>query len=91
MLAKISRKNQLTLPQKLVRQFGFSSEEEKYVDIELNNNTLILKPVVVTVEEKIPEEQFKKFKNWALDHRNDTSFNSAEQATTFLKRQMKKE
>ena len=91
MLAKISRKNQLTLPRRVVDQLGFSPDEEKYVNVEVHGNTAIMKPVVVTIEEKMSEEQAEEFRSWALKHESgDVSFDSAEKATKFLKNRMKK-
>ncbi len=90
MLAKISRKNQLTLPKKVVEKLGFSSEEEKYVDVEVDGNRVIMKPVTLTVEEKFSEEQMEKFRVWALNHEEDAAFDSAKKATDFLKKRMKK-
>ena len=90
MLAKISRKNQLTLPKKVVESLGFSEEENHYVDVVVEGNTVVMKPVTVTVEEKLSGEQWEKFQNWALDHEGDTAFDSAAQATNFLKKRMKK-
>ena len=90
MLAKISRKNQLTLPKKIVEKMGFLEGEEKYVDVEVKENRVIMRPVTVTVEEKFSPEQAAKFRAWALDHEKDVVFDSAEKATEFLKKRIKK-
>lgn len=90
MLAKISRKNQLTLPKKVVEKLGFSPDEEKYLQIEVQGNTVMMKPVTVTVEEKITEEQWERFTAWVSDHKDDVVFDSPEEATNFLRKRMKK-
>lgn len=90
MLAKISQKNQLTLPKKIVERLGLASLGERYVDVEVEGNMAVLKPVIVTVEEKFPEDQLEKFHAWAIDHQEDPGFESAEKATEFLKKRMKK-
>jgi bifunctional DNA-binding transcriptional regulator/antitoxin component of YhaV-PrlF toxin-antitoxin module len=91
MLAKLSSKNQLTLPKKIVVQLGFAQGDEKYVDIAISGNTVTMKPVVVTIEEKISETQLEAFHDWAL-HREtgDVAFSSAAQSAKFLKSRMKK-
>jgi bifunctional DNA-binding transcriptional regulator/antitoxin component of YhaV-PrlF toxin-antitoxin module len=90
MIAKISRKNQVTLPKKIVEKLGFFPSEEKYVDFEVHGNTVLMKPVTVTVEEKLSNEQLERFRDWALDHDRDIALDSAEEATEFLKKRMKK-
>lgn len=90
MLAKVSSKNQITLPKRLVDKMGFGPTEERYLHVEMNGSTVFLKPVTVTIEEKIPEEKWERFEKWALDHQNDVSFDSADKATSFLKKRLKK-
>lgn len=90
MLAKISRKNQLTLPKKVVERLGFSPDEAKYVDVVIEGNTAIMKPVTVTIEEKIGEEQWKRFRERSLDHTHDLAFEDEEEATHFLKKRLRK-
>lgn len=85
MLAKISAKNQLTLPKKVVEKLGFAPHEEKYMDVELAGNKIVLKPVVVSIEERIPDEQWNKFRQWALKGEDgDVAFESLEKAQGFL-------
>lgn len=85
MLAKISAKNQLTLPKKVMEKLGFAPDEEKYMDVELAGNRIVLKPVVVSIEEKIPDEQWNRFRQWALrTEEGDVAFESLEKAEGFL-------
>ncbi|GEM_PF-5287909 len=88
MLAKISSKNQLTLPKNIVTQLGLG--KEKYVDLQLEGHSVILKPVDLNVEERIPEDQLKRFEEWALDHSEDKEFSDSVSATQFLKKRLKK-
>ncbi|MBI2336440.1 MAG: AbrB/MazE/SpoVT family DNA-binding domain-containing protein [Deltaproteobacteria bacterium] len=91
MLTKVTSKNQLTLPKKALESLGFSADEEKYFDIEVKGNKLIMTPVVVTVEEKIPPAQWEKFKKWALeDKTGDVVFNTAASSISFLEKRKKK-
>lgn len=91
MLAKLSAKNQLTLPKKIVVQLGFERGEEKYVDISVSGNTVTMKPVVVTVEEKIADAQLDAFHDWALHSEpGDVEFSSIPRSSKFLKSRMKR-
>ena len=50
-----------------------------------------MRPVTVTIEEKIPEKQWEKFQEWALrTEEGDVAFDSPEKAKGFLSRRMKK-
>lgn len=91
MLAKITSKNQLTLPVKAMAQLGFSPQEEKYVDISIKRNQLILKPVTVTVEDKLSDSQWEEFRKWALKREpGDLSDLSLHDSTERLKARAKK-
>ena len=93
MVAKLTVKNQLTIPKKILERAGLSNIEdnERYFDIEVKDTTIILKPVRVIVEERIPEKQWQKFENWASKVGNgDVSFDSGEEANEFLKKRTKK-
>jgi len=43
-LAKLTSKNQITIPKKIIDQLP----DVKYFDVELRNNTVVLKPVEVS-------------------------------------------
>jgi hypothetical protein len=43
-LAKLTSKNQITIPKKIINQLP----DVKYFDVELRNNTVVLKPVEVS-------------------------------------------
>ncbi|MBL7685062.1 MAG: AbrB/MazE/SpoVT family DNA-binding domain-containing protein [Deltaproteobacteria bacterium] len=88
MLAKISSKNQLTLPKKVIEALQLG--KEKYVDLEITKGVIVMKPVEVTIEETISEKQLEKFEEWALDHTHDISFTDAASSTQFLKKRLKK-
>lgn len=93
MVTKMTIKNQITIPKRILEGAGLSNlrEEERYFDVEVKNNAILLKPVIVTVEARIPEEQWQKFENWASKiKKGDKVFDSEEKATEFLKRKIKK-
>lgn len=93
MVTKMTIKNQLTIPKKILESAGLSNlkDEERYFNVEVSNNIILLKPVTVIVEERIPEKQWQKFENWASKiEKGDMAFDSAEKATAFLKKSVKK-
>lgn len=93
MITKMTVKNQITLPKKILERMGLShlKDEERYFDVEIKNRGILLKPVIVTIEERIPEKQWSKFENWAVKtNKEDKVFDSAEDAVDFLKKKIKK-
>lgn len=93
MVAKMTIKNQITIPKKVLERVGLANikDEELYFDVEAQDNTILLKPVTVTVEERIPDKQWKKFEDWATKvEKGDVFFDSAAKAEGFLKKRAKK-
>lgn len=93
MVIKMTVKNQITVPKKLLERAGLSNlkDDERYFDIEVKDNVILLKPVTVIVEERIPPEQWPKFEDWATRiERGDRVFDSTEKANEFLKKKIKK-
>lgn len=89
MVAKMTIKNQITIPKKILERAGLAAlkQEERYFDVEVKDNAILLKPVTVTVEEIIPEKQWQKFEHWASrPEKGDKTFESAKEATEFLKK-----
>ena len=93
MIAKMTVKNQLTIPKKVLERAGFSMVrlEERYFDVEAKDNVILLKPVTVTVEERIPDKQWEKFENWASKtQEGDIPAETAEKSSEFLKKRLKR-
>jgi bifunctional DNA-binding transcriptional regulator/antitoxin component of YhaV-PrlF toxin-antitoxin module len=92
MLAKMTSKNQITIPKKALQALGLASEAEpRYFDVDTRNGHLILKPVIVSVEERIPDQQLAKFERWASTiHQGDLVFDSAREATAALKKRIRR-
>mgnify|MGYP001603253095 FL=1 len=93
MVTKMTSKNQVTIPRKILERAGLSSlkEDEKYFEVDVKNNLILLKPVTLVIEERIPEEQWQKFEKWAVRvDKGDEVFDSSAQAAQFFKKRMKK-
>ena len=93
MVTKMTSKNQVTIPKKILERAGLSSlkEDERYFEVDIQNNLILLKPVTLVIEERIPEEQWQKFEKWAAQiDKGDEVFDSGVQAAQFLKKRMKK-
>lgn len=93
MVTKMTVKNQITIPKKILERMGLFKlkDEERYFDIEVKDNLILLKPVTLIVEERIPEQQWRKFEEWATKPEDeDLTFDSARKATEFLKKKTKK-
>ena len=88
MLAKITRGNQVTIPKEIMKQ-AHLEESSPYVEVDYSNGAIILKPV--TIEERLPVEQFKKFQDWALqEEKGDVRFQSREEGIRHFKKRLKK-
>ncbi len=93
MVTKMTTKNQLTIPKKVLEQAGLSDlkDDERYFDIEVKNCTILLKPVKLIIEERMPEKQWRKFENQATKiEKGDKIFDSTDAATEFLRNKIKK-
>lgn len=91
MVAKMTFKNQITIPKKVLERMGLSrlKAEERYFDVEVKDNAILLKPVTVTVEEMIPQESWDRFEGWALKpEKGDMVFDSGAKASGFLKKRI---
>lgn len=93
MIAKMTTKNQITIPKKILERAGLKDlrENEKYFDIEVKDIGIFLKPVTLVVEDRIPSHQWEKFEDWAnkID-KEDVVFTSAKKANSFLKKRIRK-
>ena len=88
MLAKITRGNQITIPKEIVKKANLDPASP-YVEVGYANGVIFLKPV--EVEERISPEQWDKFIEWSLKKEpGDVTFDSAEEASQYLKKRMKK-
>lgn len=86
-------KNQVTIPKKVLERAGLLAlkDEERYFDVEVKDNIILLKPVTVIVEERIPQEKWQKFEDWATKiEKGDKFYDSAKKATEFLKKRIRK-
>lgn len=93
MVTKMTIKNQVTIPKKILEKAGLSGlkDEDRYFDVNLRNNAIILKPVTLLVEERIPEEQWQKFEGYISKvEKGDKVFDSVKHAAYFLKKRAKK-
>lgn len=93
MVTKMTIKNQITISKKILERLGLIElkDNERYFDVEVEDSAIVLKPVTVTIEERIPETQWTKFEDWAAETREgDTAFRSAQKASEFLKKRVHK-
>ena len=93
MVTKMTSKNQVTIPKKILERLGLSSikEDERYFEVDVRENLIVLKPVTLVIEERIPEEQWQKFEKWGVHvDKGDEVFDSSAQAAQFLKERIKK-
>jgi len=93
MVTKMTIKNQVTIPKKILVEAGLSGlkQEERYFNVELRDNVIILNPVTVVIEERIPEKQLQKFEKYVSKiEKGDKVFDSAKKASEFLKKRAKK-
>lgn len=89
MVTKMTIKNQLTIPKKILERAGLSNlkDEERYFDVEVKDDAILLKPVTLIVEERISGKQWQRFEGWATKiEKGDKVFNSAEKAAKFLRK-----
>jgi len=56
MLCKRTYKNQITLPKKIMEEFG----DVEYFEVEAQNNKIILKPVEISPVETAPLSQIRR-------------------------------
>ena len=87
MLVKLTRGNQLTIPNVIVKKAGLKSEND-YLQVEYSNGVIYLKPV--DIEERIPLEVFEKFKERALTEEKGDVTLTARESEDFLTKRMKK-
>jgi bifunctional DNA-binding transcriptional regulator/antitoxin component of YhaV-PrlF toxin-antitoxin module len=93
MLTKMTVKNQITIPKAILVRANLINvpDTEKYFDVEVEDNSIILKPVIVTIEERISEKQWEKFESkFAKIQEDDVVLNSAKNAKAYLKKRIKK-
>jgi hypothetical protein len=86
-------KNQVTIPKKILVEAGLSGlkDEERYFDVKLRDNAIVLSPVTVVIEERIPEKQWQRFEEHVSKiEKGDKVFDSARKASEFLKKRAKK-
>lgn len=93
MVTKMTIKNQITIPKKILERAGLSDlkVEEKYFDVEAKENIILLKPVTVIIEERISDKQWQKFEEHSTTiQKGDKVFDSKDKATEFLKKKIKR-
>jgi hypothetical protein len=86
-------KNQVTIPKKILVEAGLYGlkNEERYFEVNLRDNVIVLNPVTVVIEDRIPEKQFQKFEECVSKiEKDDKVFDSAKKASEFLKKRAKK-
>jgi bifunctional DNA-binding transcriptional regulator/antitoxin component of YhaV-PrlF toxin-antitoxin module len=91
MLAKMTAKNQITIPKKVLKSVGMAREDkERYFDTEVINGLIVLKPVTLIVEERLSDEQLAKFEEWATKiERGDKVFDNEDGASDYLRKRVK--
>lgn len=67
MLRQPNIQGQITLPKEFLKRIGFDPKSD-YFDIELKNDTIVLKPV--TMEAKFTEEELRKIEKLFKDPKN---------------------
>ncbi len=93
MVTKMTSKNQITISKRILERLGLIElkDNERYFDVEVKDSAIVLKPVTITIEERIPEAQWTKFEDWATQARQgDATFHSAQKASEFLKKRVHK-
>lgn len=88
MITKMTAKNQVTIPKKLLLRAGLANlkAEERFFDAEIKGVGIFLRPVTLVVEERILPKKMEKFESWASKvGKGDKIFNLAERATKSLK------
>lgn len=91
MLAKMTAKNQITIPKKILKSAGIAREDkERYFDTEVINGIIVLKPVTLIVEERLSDEQLAKFEEWAAKiESGDKVFDNEDEALDYLRKRVK--
>ncbi len=91
MLAKMTAKNQITIPKKILKSMGMAREDkERYFDTEVINGLIVLKPVTLIVEERLSDEQLAKFEEWATKiEPGDKVFDNEDEASDYLRKRVK--
>ena len=93
MVTKMTIKNQVTIPKKILVEAGLYGlkDEERYFEVNLRDNAIVLNPVTVVIEERIPEKQLQKFEQYVSKvEKGDKVFDSARKAAGYLKKRAKK-
>ncbi|MEK6567316.1 MAG: AbrB/MazE/SpoVT family DNA-binding domain-containing protein [Candidatus Omnitrophota bacterium] len=88
LLRQPNTQGQLTIPKEFLKQIGFDPRHD-YFDIELKEDTIVLKPV--TVEPKFSDEELRKMERLFDDPANKGKvYSSAAQGMAALRRMIKK-
>lgn len=88
MLRQPNIQGQVTIPKKFLRRIGFDLESD-YFDIELKDDTIVLKPV--TIEPKYTKEELDKIERLFKDPKNKGKiYSSTKEALKALRRMIKK-
>lgn len=92
MLIKRTSKNQFTFPKRLLEDAGIGPSDNTFdIRYDRRHHTIVLKPVRVIIEDKIPTEALQRFEEDALKIQpGDKSFKSRKEADSFLKSRMKR-
>ena len=88
MLRQPNIQGQITIPKKFLKIISFDSKSD-YFDVELKDDTIVLKPV--TVEPKFTEEELDKIEKLFKDPKNKGKiYSSGKEALKALEKMMKK-
>ena len=88
MIVKRSRRNQVAIPKKLIKQAGLNAEDV-FFDIEYAGGYFMLKPL--EFEEKVPKEALERFKAKTLKLKpEDQAFSSMEELIAALDRKTRR-
>jgi len=88
MLRQPNMQGQITIPKEFLKQIGFDPKSD-YFDIELKNDTIVLKPV--TMEPKFTEEELQKIEKLFKYPKNKGKvYASSKEALKALRRMIKR-
>ncbi len=88
MLRQPNIQGQVTVPKEFLKKIGFDPKND-YFDIELKNDTIVLKPV--TMEPKFAEEELEKIKGLFDNPKNKGKvYKSSEEALKALHKMIQK-
>ena len=88
MLARVSSKNQITIPKPIVETLGLSKGD--ILDVIIKEDRLVMIPREVSIEDKYPQEDLDAAEKVLSQRREgDLAFENADEMLTFLQKRVK--